>query len=532
MMMPDDAALLRRYAAEKAEEAFAALVRRHVDAVYSTALRRLGGDVQLAQDVVQQVFVALARNAATLARHPALGAWLYLTTRNEAANVVRRERRWKAREQEAQAMHENETDEPVADWGRLAPMLDGAIDGLATADRTAIVLRFVDRRNYAEIGRALRVSEDAARMRVERALAKLRDRLSRVGVSSTSAALSLALTNHAVIAAPAQLAETVVAAAISSAPVGTTALTAIFQIMNTTKAVASAVGLVAVLAVGTAVKESFVRHDAESALASAVMENRALEDQLRLAERRVVATREASVQLERTIQANATARGNEAKAKAPTAYGMSPTSLAAGREFLGRHPELRQLVIAYARQGIDARFSGLYRKLGLTPEQIELFADWMMLDSGVIRQIPGVNGELMALTVPGSGDQELRRAKEREMAQALGRDAIDGFKQWFQQYPARQLATNLSSNLFYSSTPLTSEQTEQIIAVASGSMNLNRGWNGSYDWATLRPKVESVLSSSQLAALDAIQAQQTYDQALRAALRGANATTAQNGGGR
>lgn len=102
----DDATLLRRYVSEGAQDAFTELVRRHIDGVYSSALRRVGGDTHLAEDATQQVFAALARKAAALSRHPLLTGWLYLTTRHEASNIVRTEQRRKAREQEAHAMHE------------------------------------------------------------------------------------------------------------------------------------------------------------------------------------------------------------------------------------------------------------------------------------------------------------------------------------------------------------------------------------------------------------------------------------------
>src|SRR5688500_3175073 len=164
--MPDDATLLQRYAETGAEDAFAELVRRHIDGVFSAAVRRVGGDVQLAEDVAQQVFVVLARNAVALTGHPALTVWLYVTTRNAAGNIVRRERRRRAREQEAQTMQQifSEGESP-ADWSRVAPVLDAAIDELGEADRTAVLLRFVDRRAFAQIGAVLKISEDAARMR-------------------------------------------------------------------------------------------------------------------------------------------------------------------------------------------------------------------------------------------------------------------------------------------------------------------------------------------------------------------------------
>jgi len=70
--MLEDAELLRRYAQDHAEDAFAELVRRHVDFVYGVAVRRVGGDSHLAEDICQDVFVALARKAASLSRRPLL----------------------------------------------------------------------------------------------------------------------------------------------------------------------------------------------------------------------------------------------------------------------------------------------------------------------------------------------------------------------------------------------------------------------------------------------------------------------------
>jgi RNA polymerase sigma factor (sigma-70 family) len=246
--MTDDASLLRRYAGECAEEAFAELVRRHLDGVYSAALRRVGGDAHLAEDVSQQVFVALAGRATTLADRAEITGWLYTTTRNVAANVVRGVRRRRQREQEALIM--NEVLAPTtneADWSRVAPVLDEAIDALAENDRAAILARFIDRRAFGEIGVALRISEDAARMRVERALDRLRALLERRGIGSTSAALGIALANQAVVAAPAGLATMVMgnAVAASVTTTGAAGAAAFFGFMSTIKL--GVAGLVALL---------------------------------------------------------------------------------------------------------------------------------------------------------------------------------------------------------------------------------------------------------------------------------------------
>lgn len=106
----DDSTLLRRYAANRDEAAFAEVVRRHLPFVYSAALRRLGRDTHRAQDVAQVVFCALARDAQHVARYPVLSGWLYTATRNAVINVVRGEKRRRAREEEAGHMRQIESE--------------------------------------------------------------------------------------------------------------------------------------------------------------------------------------------------------------------------------------------------------------------------------------------------------------------------------------------------------------------------------------------------------------------------------------
>ncbi len=245
--MTDDAALLRRYAEDRDEAAFAELVRRNVDAVYSVALRRAGHDAHLAQDIAQRVFVALARDARRLEKHPVLTGWLYTTTRYAAANAVRGERRRKQREQEAHAMEDALSKGPTeTDWRQVTAVLDDALDTLAEPDRLAVLLRFMDRRSFADVGTALGVAEDTARKRVDRALDKLRTALGRRGVVSTASALAGALAQGAVTAAPAGLAATATTAALA----GGGALAGTLAFLSMTKLQAGLVA--AVIVSGTA----------------------------------------------------------------------------------------------------------------------------------------------------------------------------------------------------------------------------------------------------------------------------------------
>ena len=235
--MNDDVTLLRRYAEEGSESSFTELVRRHVDLVYGAALRRTGGDPHRAADVAQQVFTTLARDARKLSRHSVLAAWLHTATRNAALNLMVSEQRRKTRESEALAP-ESITGEANPDWDRLRPLLDAAIDELPETDRAAVVLRFLERRPFAEIGTALQVSEDAARMRTDRALDKLRSALARRGVTSTAAALGVIVSSQPLISAPTGLVVAVASQALAAAGAGLGAAT--LASFMTTKIIATA----------------------------------------------------------------------------------------------------------------------------------------------------------------------------------------------------------------------------------------------------------------------------------------------------
>lgn len=244
-IMIADAVLLRRYVEENADDAFRDLVSRHLNFVYSAALRQVNGDAHLAQDVAQLVFTDLARKAATLNNRPVLAGWLFVSTRYAAAKLVRHERRRQTREQEAFTMNDGlENNEAACDWARVKPVLDDALSELNEADREAILLRFFEGRPFAEVGERLRLTENTARMRVERALNKLRSRLMRNGVSSTTAALAIALASQGVVAAPAGLSAIVSGTALATAGAGAT-VGVVMTFMSMTKLQLGILGAVA-----------------------------------------------------------------------------------------------------------------------------------------------------------------------------------------------------------------------------------------------------------------------------------------------
>jgi RNA polymerase sigma factor (sigma-70 family) len=217
--MSTDAELLKRYARDRDERAFAELVQRHLGVVYAAALRRTGGRTHLAEEIAQKVFTDLARKAPLLSNHPALTGWLHRSTRYTAIDAARAELRGLKLSETLAAMPDtNLPSEAQVEWSRLRPVLDEVLDELKETDREAMLLRYFEGLSFAEVGARMNLSENAARMRTERALEKLRGQLGKRGVTSTTAALGLLLANSAFGAAPAGLSATITTTALAAAP--------------------------------------------------------------------------------------------------------------------------------------------------------------------------------------------------------------------------------------------------------------------------------------------------------------------------
>ncbi|HWA08081.1 MAG TPA: sigma-70 family RNA polymerase sigma factor, partial [Opitutaceae bacterium] len=140
--MTEEARLLRQYVDERSEAAFTELVRRHVNLVYFAALRRVGGDAHLADDVTQSVFSDLARKAPALKDREVLTGWLHTSTRFAAAQAVRTERRRRVREETAHHLMQEDSANPEPRWERLRPVIDEALDELNEREREVLLLRF------------------------------------------------------------------------------------------------------------------------------------------------------------------------------------------------------------------------------------------------------------------------------------------------------------------------------------------------------------------------------------------------------
>jgi uncharacterized protein (TIGR03435 family) len=256
MQTVDDMALVREFATQHSEAAFETLVARHVNLVYSAALRQTG-NAHLAEEVTQAVFLILARKAGRLRAETMLTGWLFQTTRYAAAaeRRARARRQWYEKEALLESSITSDTpEEPV--WPHIAPLLDEALAGLGETDRRAVLLRYFEGRSLAEVGATLALNEDAARKRVSRGLEKLRKYFVKRGVKITTLAIAGAVSANSVQAAPIGLAGSISAAALAQGAAAggstSTLVKGALKVMAWTKA-KMAVGVAAgvLLAAGT-----------------------------------------------------------------------------------------------------------------------------------------------------------------------------------------------------------------------------------------------------------------------------------------
>ncbi len=220
----DDQSLLRQYAQDRSETAFTELVERHIRIVYSTALRRVG-EPHLAQDVVQTVFIELARKPWSIRDPRALAGWLYRAANHTASNILRTESRRRKRENDA--MNQNVIESHTSpEWQQLQPHLDEAIQTLGSVDQNVIALRFLEGKSLRETGQSLSMSEDAVQKRASRALGKLRDFFAQRGITMSAAALGNLITaNLGGSALPADFSVKITRSALAAAGSGGIILT-------------------------------------------------------------------------------------------------------------------------------------------------------------------------------------------------------------------------------------------------------------------------------------------------------------------
>jgi RNA polymerase sigma factor (sigma-70 family) len=258
--MTSDLDLLRRFARENSQDAFTEIVRRHVNLVYSAALRQVRSP-QLAEEIAQSVFADLARDAGKLKPDTILTAWLYSVTRRTAIDVVRKESRRQLREQIAVEMNDMNATESSAGvppvWTEIEVHLDDAMAALDETDRAAILLRYFENKNLREVGASLKISDDAAQKRVSRAVEKLGEFFSKRGVSVGAGGLAIVISANAVQSAPIGLAATIsAAAALAGTAVHTSTIIAATKTIAMTTLQKTLITAALTAAIGTGIFEA------------------------------------------------------------------------------------------------------------------------------------------------------------------------------------------------------------------------------------------------------------------------------------
>jgi len=452
-------------------------VTRHIDLVYSVALRVAGGDSHLAQDVTQTVFLDLARKAASLPQDAVLAGWLHRHTWFTAAKMVRTERRRQTREETAMEMRALD-DNTGSPWELIAPHLDEGLNQLSASDRDAIVLRFFKQQDFRVIGAALGVSEDTAQKRVSRALEKLRSLLSKRGATLTATALASALTAEAVAAAPAGLAISVTATALAgAATIGTGLSLASIETIAMTKLQVGVVGVILIAGLATPL---LLQHQALSRMREE--NNRLREETLSLQQQAAQTTQLAA---ENQRLSNLLAHTGSAQPAKPEQLGEllrlrgEATRLRASAQAdakaanpMGdwlKSPEGKEMMKTSMRamsQSIVRSYAKLFADLHLTPEQTTALKELM-----INRQM--VAGELGAAAMTGPSDPAQLQAQaarikteqdaiDTQIKQMLGEANYAQFQAYGTSLAERMVVTQLADQLADGPKAVRPEQEQQL----------------------------------------------------------------------
>jgi RNA polymerase sigma factor (sigma-70 family) len=374
-----DQELLRDYSASRSEPAFAELVRRHVDLVYSAALRMLR-DTHQAEDVTQGVFVALAQAAAQLIEHPVLSGWLHRTARNLAVKTIRTDARRRARENEAAVMNELLSGESDASWDQIAPHLDDALSELDDPDRDALLLRFFERKTAREMAATLGISDEAAQKRVSRATDRLREVFSKRGIAVGGGGLAVVLAAETVHSAPVGLAATISSAVLAGTTIATATITTTATTIVMTTLQKVIVGATIALVAGAGIYEAHQASQLRDKVQELQQQQGPLDAQIRQlqqerddATNRLAGLRDELASAKKNPNEVVKLRGEVGRLRQENTDMGSTSALSK----LTASPEARKLVRDQQKLGMKVIYADFAKQMNLSPDAADKFNDLM-----------------------------------------------------------------------------------------------------------------------------------------------------------
>lgn len=472
--MTDCSELLRAYVSQGDEAAFRTLVDCLLPLVYSTALRQVGGNTTLAEEVSQDVFIALARKSQFLVDRPTLAPWLFNATRLSAINKLRREQRRLEREQKAYVMQQIDPRSEEIDWDSLRPVIDGLLSQLSPRDQETLFMRFFEGRTFAEIGEKLGIGEDGARLRSNRAIDKINALLAWRRIQSTSAILTGVLATQQSIAVPAGLAATTTTAAlsISTAAAGGFAIShLLLPLMNTSQILVGSLAVLALAGLGGAFYQSHANRSAATSLAAMSEERAALRREITelRARNSSAGMKAAAVSGAIASQRSSSEASGSSKSPARNVPPGTNTSVPSSVEALLRqvdyvlaHAELRPAFVGQVVQQLWGNDQRLFKSLGVSPAQEEAIkreaSDYAntLLDARAKR----VGGEDFSEVFAAADEYSFNQVKR-----ILGEDAFAQLKQLKASSRENNTVDQLAARLYFTESPLTAEQANQLTRI-------------------------------------------------------------------
>lgn len=520
-----DIDLLQEYTTRNSEEAFAAIVARHINLVYSVALRHAGNPHQ-AQEITQAVFIVLARKARSLRSGTVLSGWLFHAARMTASNFLRTEMRRARREQEAYMRSTMGDADSGNDWQQVAPMLDAAIADLGEKDRNAVVLRYVEGKDLKEVGLALGASEDAAKKRVSRAVEKLRGYFSKRGVVLSGAAVAAAISANAMQAAPAGLAAAIAANALNTTVATTSTLTLVkgtLKLMAWTKVkIATGVAVAALVAYQWHVNANQsdqltqLRSQLEDARQQAVQEQATI-DKLNQQKLAMVEEKREAQKASANLLAHQRAAFDASKAKlsAEAAAGKSNSPGGALSKLLD-DPSMKAMIREQQLKTLKDQYAPFIKQLNLSPDAADKFMQ-LLADDAAAKMDLGMSvmkGDVDRATLKQSM-ADAKNDLDGQLLTLLGTDGFAQYQNYSQEVPARTMLGLIKAQM--GDNPLSSDQSTQLLQLMKAGPQPNE--NDSFDQTateqylqkeeannqTILQQAAGFLSPEQLASLGAFQ---------------------------